>query len=41
VQDVNLVLLLALVLIHAEADGKEHKHTTDAKQQIALKGLTP
>ena len=41
VQDVNLILLLALVLIHAEADGKEHKHAADAKQQIALKGLTP
>ena len=40
VQDVNLVILLALVLIHAEVNSKQQENTADAEQQIALKGFT-
>ena len=40
VEDVDLIVFFALILIHAEADGKEQEDATDAKEQIALKGFT-
>ena len=39
-QDINLVLLLALVLIHAETNGKEDEDATDAHEQVFLERLT-
>lgn len=35
-QDVNLVLLLALVLVNAEADGKEEEYAADADEEVLL-----
>ena len=40
VEDVDLIVLFALVLIYAETDGEKQEDAADAEQQIALERLT-